>query len=326
MAFPVLERAYSFNVNHQNITSGDDYNDRRAFMLWIHQTMTSWASNPWVMVASSNGVTAGWPGPGWNTIADVIWEYITTPSGHSWMVWETADGTQILMDFTGSNDKILYLRVSPNASFTGGTSAVAPVATEFFTVKDNQQFSDPNFHTCRFHAIHADDGNSDWIFQSFNNKNYFCWGYNKILDPVPGLTYPYVSWLNYDNDNGTAEQPMVRTAPSMLFHNYWKGRQTLAANNYSAYAAAEIHEEGQMPDLVERINDISGKRQMYPVMLSAWGVGNYQYVGRIADVYAWGTGANSGDTIEENVLSPARLWVIMGEMVFPWNGTPPLLI
>ena len=135
MSLPTLERSYDFETNWLYTETGDGNLDRRYCSLKVYNTLLGYAHNPWTLVASSNGSTAGWPGPGWSGIGDVIYG---TP--RSWFVMENVHGVQILWSLTSGNDVGTW--ISPDGSLSlhsrifGGTPV--PAFGFFFRIGDSK--------------------------------------------------------------------------------------------------------------------------------------------------------------------------------------------
>ncbi len=59
MALPTLEKTWQFAVNQVVTATGSTLNDRRKALYNIKAAMTGFANNPWVVVMSSDGESAG---------------------------------------------------------------------------------------------------------------------------------------------------------------------------------------------------------------------------------------------------------------------------
>ena len=71
-------------------------------------------------------------------------------------------------------------------------------------------------------------------------------------------------------------------------------------------------------------SEITGKWQMFPMMFLSTTLGSRGIMGRLPDFYATSATLLTGDSIEEDPTTPAWLWAVQGEFVFPWNGTQML--
>lgn len=324
MAIPIHELSYEYELNHLILQSGGEGTDRKNAMLHFYNTVTGF-SNPWTVVASSDAVTAGWPGPGWQTISDLVY----SAGAHSWVVYETSHGSQICMEF-GSLAYWIKIYFSPDGSFTGGSTTAAPLSgANYRTVIENQSyiFNGSTSRDMRLNVIKAtDDGLLLWIcvptYLAFSGWMFV---YAEIKDPVPGLDLPYVCH---------SYQSLISEIPDNASNDAWE--ETAYWYGYKEAGASSLAIDGHLSginfdnvrpsDRFTSVNDLTGKHMMWPMNYVSRTTGTRGIHGRIPDIYAVSTSIfNSGDTIEDDTENPAFQWAVFGDYAFPWGGVAPIL-
>ena len=116
MALPTLLKTWQFNVNNIIVSQDEDTSYPEA-LFTIKEALTGFASNPWTVVASSDGSTAD-ETDRWIDQGDVNWG----TGAHSWIVLQNVNGQQILFDpdySATSNPEDINIEVSMGGNFTG---------------------------------------------------------------------------------------------------------------------------------------------------------------------------------------------------------------
>ncbi len=128
MALPALTKTWQLDPNNVIAMDASETVYGQKMMYQLYTMMTGFGSNPWVAVASCDGSTAGWPGPGWSSYLSCVW----STGVHSWVVYEFADGQQLLfdLDYSSGNSENANVRVSPGGLYTGGDTSNPPTATD----------------------------------------------------------------------------------------------------------------------------------------------------------------------------------------------------
>ena len=130
MALPTLEKTWQFDVNQVTPTVGVLETDMDTMILKLKNSLIGFASTPWTVVRSSNGVTVA-ASDLWSTIADLV----HSSSARSWIVLkQTGCGgqgnLQICLDLNSSAQNNHDLYVSWHAGFGAGTTSARPTATD----------------------------------------------------------------------------------------------------------------------------------------------------------------------------------------------------
>jgi len=330
MAFPSKAKTYEFSVNNA-ITYTTQETLMSAFLSDIYNFFTGASSNPWILRGSSNGVTAGWPGPGWGSTGSVVWANEGT--AHSWAVFENAAGTvQIL--FNCHNNNALTLQLGEWTSGTGD-AANGPTAVASLTAVSDDPHGTNQAGTYRFSFIHADDGELDFAIMTdpgHSVRTVYC--LSKLQSAIAGFTNPWTiyayPWATYYTaDNFHRYDPSY--SYGMWEYNCWHGFQAGPLGSISnVWRGRPVIEAGMGFALGENVtaipNEISGNWGMYPVAMCGYTTGDYGVIGAFEDFYFVGPGMSTGDTVEANAASPTFDWAVFGEFAVPWEtGTAPIV-
>lgn len=340
MPLPELELSYEYESNKYR-SSGDDWTRRRYLILDFVTVMTSWASNPWTVVASSNAVTAGWPGPGWSSISDIVRAYGTNP--HSWIVLENpVCGAQVCIEVEGVNDGLGSFYTSMPGNFTGGSTTTPPLsgATYLTNTYRATWFCAGTATDWRGHFHHATNGEADFysLTNSTNSMWYFFFG--KAGDPDSGWSFP---WFCSVAPTASGSYRMPRIVGS--YSDGW-GQPVTATGAFAVIqhvsptptnhawlrVCAEVNEDSYCAALNScQPNTLSGEQSMYPLNLYGFSAGDYGVHGRIRDVYLaqrFGIAPYLGDadTLETDPANPSYEWAVWGDFAFPHEpGVQPLM-
>jgi hypothetical protein len=326
MALPTLVNSYEFNTSWQHLASGNDGVDRQH--LWFHlvDTMTSWATNPWTVVSSCNGTTAGSPGPGWNSIADVV----RSPNV-SWILLESVGGQQILFSLSSSFDRYGSIYFSPDGDLTGGTVSSLPLTGNYREMVVNKEiWMYSASKTTYTHLIHATNGELDCMFHTYDGKVWWNFFFGKVANPVAAFTQP---WLMQSNgsyvgqtsspkviyDNGTSTGYGWGTANCFLGYLEPGG-----ASSIGAFLMPEGVNNSFLASKLSTPSDITGAYGMFPLRVWSKETTKLGPLGTLNDIYHIPS-LTMGTTLEENPAAPTLQWAVMGNFAFPWDGTVPVI-
>lgn len=330
MALPTLERAYEFSVNWKHYATGNASTDAKQVGLHFVQQMCAWSSNPWTVVASSDASTAGWPGPGWQTTSDMVSYAPGNP--HSWIVLESVGGQQICIDLSNQYSQYLAdIYFSPDGTFTGGDINNAPLSGANYRTLSSASCwgtSGSNSYTCRIHMIHATNGEFDAMFMTLDSGESVtgCFVFTKVLDPTAQFTLP---WVAFWPSAWTGHSPDPKPVYDDSTHGWgwasaWKGfRAAGGVDEINACVVNEGLNNLNVPARFWKVNTISGKAPMFPLILVGNDVTSYGVQGRIPDVFSVSKNTVTGATMEEDPLNPTCKWAVFGDYAFPWPGTNP---
>jgi len=323
-SLPALERSYDFETNWLHNETGNGVTDRRYCALKLYQTLLGFAHNPWTLVASSNASTAGWPGPGWSSIADV-----NSGTNRSWFVMENIHGVQILYSMTTSTSNA-DIWICPDGSLSGGAINAEPTGNAIQTATSYDWWSGTNTETVRLNFWHAQDGTFDFFTCLRTDNGQNSWAVvlaAKVYDTPAEWTLPWVQAAPSQASSAAISYPTQDDGYNYdwLDNTLWVGYKGPGGDTpFAGKLSADIC-NGVLPkDMFNGPNQISGKWQFFPLAFIIETPGSYGIMGRMPDFYASPAALVNGDSIEEDPATPSWLWVVQGEFVFPWNGSQML--
>lgn len=319
MALPTLDKTWQFDVNNQLTSLGNNVHDNAQVLISIKDALKGFASNPWVVIASSDSVVAdgndNWSDP----TTDVVWDNSGNP--HSWIqLRQTGIETnfEIIIEpidnLSAARD--INLVMSPKLGFTGGSNLVRPTASdEIILINDSRYFDSALTFDARMHYMQSTDGQCTRIIgyaSTLTGGPRLIWIFDKVKDPVDGWDTPAIG--SADNSTISGRYALLHDSNTYT-HGYQNGQ-------FEVYLTCESYgtATGALGVLLTGANEIDGN---YPIM--AMGVhsetsGNR---GRHGDVYDlwWGL-QNAADL--ETYGGASRLFVQFSDLVLPWNGTVPI--
>ncbi len=200
MAIVNLFKSWQFNLNNRIATTPGQAAYLPQMMLKTKQIMTGWASFPWTVVGSSDGVAASMDGTDrWIDTGDLIWA--SGASAHSWIVLKQvgiASNFQLVVDLNSGAQDIATTYFSPSSGFTGGSITARPTATDEVRILLNQAwcgFTANHSGYCFIHAMQSTDGNHCRIFMCQYTIGGFpslqgLWLFEKPASPLATWTNP----------------------------------------------------------------------------------------------------------------------------------------
>lgn len=326
MALPTLVKTWQFDVNSVR-PAADTILATYQNLLWdIKESLKGFGTLPWTVVGSSNSVAAGLDGTDrWTAATNLVWH--NAGSAHSWIVLKQtglASNFQLLLDCDangGGSGSATSLRilVSYSAGFTGGTTTARPTAT------DEHQLGLASWCTgtttpfsSAVHVMQSTDGQGTRVFIARNNLVSTFWAFERLATPATGWSIPVVSFVR-GATNTTTDAPTYA-----VFNDAANGYFRHGSTNYTGY----ITSEGSITSMLgEQFNvypnDIDGFWPFFPMGFASTTVGARGRHGALVDMY-WGV----QDALVNGTSFPndgTKQWVQLGHMVFPWNGTSPLV-
>ena len=329
MAMPTLEKTYEFFVNH-NYGGGMTDHEWSAYSFWkIKDRLVNWSSNPWTVVSSSNKSIAGAADYWLDYTTDVNWG--NAGYTHSWIVLERPTGGQLLLDCkanASTREDYCALAWSNEGLFTGGSTTNCPTAADeqYFIGSATTYFnwSNGTAKASQLHMIHSTDGEIDHILMTYNGTAFLYWSAVTPICPVSDYTLLNLFW-----GRGNDTMAAIPTAGNLLTTPYWRGKISASGDGtgkftgqttalITGYSSSAYWFINQSPT----VNDFSNRYPMYPMALYSDTAG---YEGRhcsFSDMWLV-KGLSTGDTLEENALSPTYEFAVFNELALPWNGTLP---
>jgi len=316
MALPTLLKTWQI-VPNITIVSQDEDTFHPEVLWQIKDTLTSFASNPWTVVASSDGTTADGTDR-WASVSDVNWG----TAAHSWIVLQNASGFQILFDpdYSGiNNPEDMNIKCSPGGNFTGFTStSVVPTASDLDTMQTGLTtgwFGDlvGTIAQHQMHIWHSSDGTDTRIAGYRSNVCYTFMFVGDIVDAAAGHTEP----IAYGWQSSTTERVTVS-----LWEDFNVFRTTHSGTSYQLRCTGEDFSGTNLMEntfIHNQPDDISGEYALSEIGYACVTVGARGSRGKMADVF-WGPYviAQDGDTFPNDANN--RQFVQIGHVVLPWTG------
>lgn len=357
MALPSVVKTYTFDLNNQVAADGgftpsadglQPTNDRKQTLLEVKDSLV--ASGAWSVKLSSDSSTAG-AGDNWSTIADLFYRREDLSGVFSWIVLanttmdveiyiglETENGTE------GGEWRVIASRptLSGGSGFTGGTTTARPTAS------DEQVLADPTFTLGQPGWGHNDPVGRDWVWHTMvsdddevtrvlicRDSEVRCWWFvERIQNPVSGMSSPELAMAfrpgtTNSNTAGLATclhtQYMDGVGPS---GSHYVGSSPLLLSdgfiNYGPwfYLTGEGFSNDALGQNFAVANQVDGNWDFSPVGLASLTPGFIGRHGEMFDMW-WGSEAvNTGDTYPSD---SSRQFVQFGDLIFPWDGSVPVI-
>jgi hypothetical protein len=310
MALPTLEKTWQFNVNQVTATSGVHETDVDTMILKLKNSLIGFASTPWTVVSSSNGVTFG-ASDFWSTIADLVH---ANSGAHSWIVLkQTGCGGQgnfqICLDLLSSSVNTYNIAFSLNAGFIGGSVSARPTASDE-SVNTGAAFAANIPEQNVLHVMQTSDGTSTRVIVASSGVVRCTWFIETQADCLasPNSAAFYVS-------SGVLTTVLTASAA-------FNGRNASLA--YQAYLTGEMAANTLICNLnAGAQNQFVNAYQLCPIGLYSNTATKLGRVGRLVDLW-WGSSAIAlGSTYP--LTGDTREFVQFGAVVYPWNGSIPVI-
>ncbi len=287
-------------------------------MYQIKAALTSFATSPWEVVASSNGTVAN-TSDNWASASDIV--FGTGAGARSWCVLrQTGIAANYQLLFAAANGasaatgEFGLIKISPSAGFTGLTSTtVTPTATDEYRVNQpNAQwvFTTASAFGFTLHTQMSTDGECTRVFVTKANKCCAAIFVEKIQLPVTGMTNPTFAWCY----SGGAIGSDAPTSTNALDAAYGRGTQNSTSMTMTwtreFYLSAAIASQ--------TFNQISGEYPLIPCGFMCTSGTAFGRHGHAADIWIQYTTVQTGDTYPND---STRQFAQFGAFVVPWNGT-----
>ena len=315
MPTPSLSKTWQHNVNNV-VTSQAELPWSRDFLFRIKQALTGFATLPWTVINSSNGVDVGgdrWAGPGslvWNTGA------------HSWIILQqpgTGGQLCIDLDYAVSNVERAYMRWSPGGLFAGGSITARPVATD--EINPNQSLQNywsgnqtitPNQTV--FNVHHSTDGSVTRITLMRDSRCFGIWRFEALKQARAAHTNPSIAQVYAPSSGAEILVGTMKTAACYTDKDGSGTRVTLRLTGLSAAGS------GFLTDAVEG-GVIEEWDSEYWALEEHWYSSEVGHRGPKGSAFDSWIGQyqvhETGDTMPTAV---AREFYAVGPYVWPWVG------
>jgi hypothetical protein len=288
--------------------------DNQDYIFKLKQFLIGFATNPWTVWGSSDSVNYSGGGVDyWVDSSDLIWG----SGAHSWIVLQQAGiGTNfsICFDLLYTSYQNWTLVVSPVAGFTGGSASSRPTASdEVVLVSNSYHGGQTSAFTGKLHVCQANDGScTRWVL----NRGGDCSAFGIFDKPKS----PFTGWLNPSIFGFKGS--ISGGACSISQWNDTANLKSRVSTNFSLYMTCEGWQASIGSDLGVADED-SGDWPVMPIGLASETPGyRGHFKGSIYDLW-WGpTALNTADTFPEN---SSRQFVVFDDLIFPWNGSTPLI-
>jgi len=318
MSLPVKEKNWLYTVN-QTVGLNSNYDaDSRDYMFKIKNTLTGFGLNPFTVWGSSNATSydSGGGTDYWQSTGDVNWGF--PGSAHSWIVLEcAAKGANyaFCIDLQPSNFNYKSFAswvVSPTAGFTGGTVGDRPTATDEIVLETGSGLENSGAHTGKLHAWHSSDGECTRFL-------YMRGGVTQLLMILDVPKAPLASW---SPANISGNKRIATCATYANWNDSAKLRGRLSST-FDCYMTCEGWADGAGGQRVTVPDDDTGEWPIMPIGLASGTAGHRgAQKGALYDLW-WGSpGLSQADTFPADT---SKQFVIFDDMVFPWNGSVPLI-
>ncbi len=327
MALPTLSKTWQIVPSLQVGNSVSYALDCGDHFIKLKDTLIGFALNPWTVVSSCAKVGGStWTAGAvdyWQASNEILWVTSTNPNvsaNRSWIVLkQTALGSnfQLLIDClgqTGSSRNNIY--ISPSAGFTGGTTLLRPTATDEVRYMDNDFARNGNPFSGawigRLHVWMTTDGECTRISLYRGNAQYSFWSIEKPRNPYTGWSQPWVFCLSGSENISGRSVYGVQNTGSWYMSEFGTAIVT-AEGAISGSSGTNF----QAPDEVLP----GAQKAIYPQGLASQTVGwRGARKGQFFDQW-WFTGLSDMDTVPDDA---SRQFVVIGDMLQPWDGSIPL--
>lgn len=338
MALPTPVKTWQYTVNQTLGPYANFTLQQQSLLFALKQSLVGFASSPWTVVSSCDSVSTS-ASDLWAAATNLVWSTQgDTGTVRSWIILKqtgVASNFQVLICCQSNGqlpaEHALLIAISPNAGFTGGSTTTRPSATdEQVLIVGSSGTSNGNWvsptstvQANRFvlHVTQSTDGSITRFQYWINSRhmNYVTFG--KVAD-APTAS-PVVYWGGtFPNTSGGLDDNSKAT--------YAKWNDTARLNVYynaTAYSAAGVcTSEGFITSMVgEQLtvaNEIDSTWPISVMGVASTTVGLRGRLGRIPDCWWTSTGLADADTFPGD---SSNQFVKFGHMVFPWNGSTPLV-
>lgn len=310
---PALSKVWQFSLS--TVTGGTETDKHRNWMRAAKDGMKGFASTPWTVLGSNDGVTAA---------LDAVdrWISSATVPVNAWIVLKQtgiASNFQVCWhnNFEAAGDHRNTLVVSQSAGFTGGTTGARPTATDEVVVTTNFTDVTTTNTDIRVNVLQSTDGRCTRIF-AFQSGGVINFSYlDRLHNPISALTIP---WIGYSNNRfgGTAAaytDLLGTTGPAGQ-----QGATTLAYRLVTGAISTGFVGVDAGPN--EGENELSSEFFVAPVGVASVTASNRGVMGELADFWAGSSSAVNGDTYPDT--GTFDQFIHVGGVILPWNLTVPV--
>lgn len=319
-------------LHSSNLPPTNAAGDLQVAMSKLVTSLTSFYSNPWVLVNNSFYTGSGstfvtsTSFNGWTNTDG----YVAAPfqlqwgvSNHSWIVLKQTQmqgggPAMICIDLNNSSSNGYFAMIfSPGGLFTGGSTSARPTATDEIVLGNSLSLmSNSNYLGSVVHVMQSADGYCTRAFVCQAGLLTFAMQFESIVPDVSSnLSMKMAAYANGAGTGFTLGSSFVSTA------NYGF---RYGSSNYTAYGTCEYGGSATIPAANGgAISDFTGGYPMAPVGLVCTTIGARGKVGRFVDLWLGSTAVPSFATYP---ISGGKNFIQIGALIFPWDGaTVPII-
>ena len=332
MPLPILAKTWQFDVNFTDAVSDTNGPYGTTMFQW-KSALTGFASNPWVVTRSSDGVANAGVGDFWLSVADAN-VHSAGATNHSWCVLRQpaiggGSGLEMCVDLRnngGGANTIMELYISAAAGFTGGSLTARPTATDEVHTANGagrHNWTDGLNLTVspgQLHVAMSSDGEVTrwWIYVSGYCPCFYT--IEKPKDAVSGWTNPFMCVACVDWYASTNFRPV---------YGYLNDINTnTAAHINSAKVQLYLTSEGFISSMCGQTqtyaNDLDGNAwPFFPIGLFCTVGGARGRHGVLTDIWWGSTTRADGDHYPDDTT---RQFVQVGDLILPWLGDGTVML
>lgn len=324
MPLPTLSKTWQYNVNQTVVAGGSIQLTCQALFLTIKNTLKGFGTLPWAVRGSSDSATAGMDAVDrWVTSANLVGG--TSGVAHSWIVLRQtgiATNFELCIDLTSNAYTSQTIIISPSAGFTGGSTTNRPTATdEIVLINGGASWSNVNANHV-VHGMQSTDGQCTRlvVWRASTNLCTFLF-FDKPANTVSGWTNPSVGgWLSSTTSIANVYS-ILGHATSSTLRGRGTATMTVAFSGEGSFSSG--NNLAQTTDVGTVQNDFDANWPIFPIGIYSTTALHRGRHGTISDLW-WkpiGVG-NAGDTFPND---GSRQFVAFGDLIFPWNGSVPVV-
>jgi hypothetical protein len=322
MPVPALEKTWSFlHTFVQQAGNARDCN--RAGFFAIKEGLKS-LPVPWTVVGSSDASTAGLDGVD-RIVTASKWIAAPASSAHSWIVLrEPVSGLEVMFNAATASaayEAACVVSIAP-AGFSGAVTTIT-VPTGGSVLADLNAGTAPvtlfgalvpsSLFPVALHFIQSTDGRTTHVIACVGGVATRWFMFSDLADPVAGFTVPRVYLASAPTQAGIGT-----TVTSANFYG-WHGGGYFRCGLPALYMEAVVLQSDSAFNVE---NAFVGGYPIIPAIVGSRVGGRQGFLGRLPDTWVGMAGLVEGRTYPND---GTRQLVQFGTVVFPWDGTIPVL-
>ena len=316
-----LAKTWQFATNLNPGLNGSDQIDTGKMMILIINALLGFGLSPWTCVGSSDSATAGMDAT--NRLTDYT-KIVTGGGNHSWIVLQQSGMnalTQICIDFNQDmfHNGNISLYWSPNVGFSGGAINARPTASdEQFSTNAGAAIAffngwsfTGNGMGMRAHVMQSTDGQCTRIFLAQAHQVRTWLQFDVPSSPVSGWANPVIAIMQTASGAPTAWG-------AQMFQEFIQAVGPVAAMPMLPCYMGDGN-SGNVQGFNWTLTDqFSGQYGLYTIgMYHNVTTGQKGRHGSLFDSWMAPSLALPGTSFPNN---GSKLYILMGNLVQPWNG------